>query len=84
MFGVRPSLALNSNLHASTPDTLVGVVLDGIAESAVPGLGAMPGFARSLDDAQVVALVRFLRAQFAPGKPAWTDVEAVVARLRAG
>ena len=84
MFGVRPSLALNSNLYASTPDTLVRVVLAGIAEPAVPALGAMPGFAEALDDAQVVALVSYLRAQFAPGQLAWTGVEAVVARLRAG
>ena len=83
MFGVRPSLALNSNLHAPTPDTLVRVVLHGVAQPAVPALGAMPGFGPSLDDAQVATLVRFLRAQFAPGQPAWTGIEDAVARLRA-
>lgn len=82
-FGVRPSLALNSNLHSGSPDVLIRVVLGGIAEPAVAELGAMPGFAGSLDDAQVAALVRFLRGQFAPGKPAWRDVDARVAALRA-
>ena len=84
MFGVRPSLALNSNLYADTPDTLVRVVLAGIAEPAVPALGAMPGFAGVLGDADVAALVHYLRSQFAPGRPSWTGVEDVVARLRAG
>jgi nicotinate dehydrogenase subunit B len=82
LFGVRPSLALNSNLHAATPDTLIEVVLHGIETPALPALGAMPAFGRMFDDAQVAALVRYLRAQFAPDRPAWSGVEEAVARLR--
>jgi nicotinate dehydrogenase subunit B len=82
LFGVRPSLALNSNLHGVTPDSLIRVILDGIASPALPELGAMPGFRTSLDDAQTAELVRYLRAQFAPGQPAWDGVEQTVARLR--
>ncbi len=82
LFGVRPSLALNSNVHAPTPDTLIRTILHGIAEPALPGLGAMPGFGGHLDDAQVVELVRYIRGQFAPDQPAWTEVEQTVARLR--
>ena len=83
LFGVRPSLALNSNVHAPTPDTLIRVILHGIADPALPELGAMPGFGGSLDDAQVAELVRYIRTQFAPGQPAWADVERTVMSLRA-
>jgi nicotinate dehydrogenase subunit B len=82
LFGVRPSLALNSNLHAATPDSLIRVILEGIENPALPTLGAMPAFGRTFDNAQVTALVRYLRAQFAPDRPAWEDVEQSVTRLR--
>ena len=78
LFGGRPSLALNSNVHSATPDTLVRVVLEGVAGQA----GAMPGFRDSLDDGQVSALIGYVRAQFAPDRPAWSDVHGAVARLR--
>jgi nicotinate dehydrogenase subunit B len=35
-----------------------------------------------MSDAQVAELATFLRKQFAPDKPAWTDVQATVGRLR--
>ena len=82
LFGVRPSLAVNSNVHAPTPDTLIRVILHGIEDPALPELGAMPGFGGNLDDAQVAELVRYIRAQFAPGQPAWTGVERAISRLR--
>ncbi len=82
LFGVRPSLALNSNVHAATPDTLIRVILHGIDDPALPALGAMPGFAASLDDAQVAALVGYIRAQFAPDRPAWQGVTEAVRRWR--
>jgi nicotinate dehydrogenase subunit B len=44
----------------------------------------MPAFKDSLSDEQIVELVSCLRAQFAPEKPAWTDVPAVVNRIRQG
>ena len=81
VFGVRPSLALNSNIHGDTPDTLIRVVLQGV--DAFPEHGAMPGFATQFDDGQVAALVRFVRNQFAPGRPPWEGLEQTVARLRA-
>jgi nicotinate dehydrogenase subunit B len=82
LFGARPSLALNTNLHSSRPDNLVQVILHGIPKPAITDLGYMPGFAGSFSDAQVADLVNYLRAQFAPVKPAWSDVAATVARLR--
>jgi nicotinate dehydrogenase subunit B len=82
LFGSRPSLALNSNLHSDHPDNLVQVILHGIAAPASRDLGTMPAFKAQFSDAQVSELVRYLRGQFAPDKPAWDGIEAAVARLR--
>ncbi|OKO89878.1 aldehyde dehydrogenase [Bradyrhizobium sp. NAS80.1] len=82
LFGSRPSLALNSNLHSATSDNLVQVILHGIAEPVSSDLGYMPAFQASMSDAQVEELVTFLRKQFAPDKPAWTGVRETIARVR--
>lgn len=83
LFGSRPSLALNSNLHSTTSDNLVQVILHGITEPASSDLGYMPAFKSSMSDAQVEELASFLRQQFAPDKPAWTGVRETIARVRA-
>ncbi|MEO6840326.1 MAG: molybdopterin cofactor-binding domain-containing protein [Bradyrhizobium sp.] len=82
LFGSRPSLALNSNLHSATPDNLIQIVLHGISAPVSGDLGYMPAFKDSMSDGQVAGLVSFLRQQFAPGKPPWTDLEAAVGRAR--
>jgi len=82
LFGSRPSLALNSNLHSATPDNLIRVILEGIASPASDNLGYMPGFRDSLSDGQVAELVSWLRQQFAPDKPPWTGVEEAIGRAR--
>jgi nicotinate dehydrogenase subunit B len=84
LFGSRPSLALNSNLHAAIPDNLIRVILDGIATPISSDLGYMPAFKDSLSDGQLAELVSYLRRQFAPEKPAWTDVRVTVNRIRQG
>ncbi len=83
MFGVKPSLALNTAIHAMTPDTVLRVILEGARPPAGLGdLGAMPGFVHHLDDAQVADLVVYLRARFAPDKPAWSGLTETASRLR--
>jgi nicotinate dehydrogenase subunit B len=82
VFGADVPLALNSNLHSTRPDNLLRSILEGIAEPALPGLGAMPGFGESLNNQQIAELARFMRRQFAPGQPAWTNLEQTTARLR--
>ncbi|MGC2775000.1 MAG: molybdopterin cofactor-binding domain-containing protein, partial [Bradyrhizobium sp.] len=82
LFGSRPSLALNSNLHSATPDNLIQVMLHGIMKPASSDLGYMPAFKDHLSDAQLAELVAYLRGQFAPAKPAWTGVDAAVNRIR--
>ena len=44
LFGSRPSLALNSNVHAATPDNLIQVILHGIMAPVSSDLGYMPAF----------------------------------------
>lgn len=82
MFGAKPSLALNTNLHGDKPDNVIQAVLKGIPAPPSNALGDMPGFADSFDDRQVAELVHYLRARFAPDKPAWQGVDEAVARIR--
>jgi nicotinate dehydrogenase subunit B len=84
LFGSRPSLALNSNLHSAVPDNLIQVILHGIASPVSSDLGYMPGFKDSMSNGQLAELVGYLRRQFAPDKPPWTDLPAAVGRVRAG
>ncbi|VFR21840.1 Putative diheme cytochrome c-553 [plant metagenome] len=82
LFGVKPSLASNPNLHAATPDNLLQVVLHGIQQPANEELGYMPGFKDSLDDKQVQDLLGYLRARFAPQAKPWRDTEPAIDRIR--
>jgi nicotinate dehydrogenase subunit B len=82
LFGSRPSLALNSNLHSTAPDNLIQVILHGIAKPAATDLGYMPAFKDSLTDGQIAELAAYLRQQFVPDKPAWTGIQAAVGRIR--
>lgn len=82
LFGSRPSLALNSNLHSAMPDNLIQVILHGIAAPVTSDLGYMPAFKDSLTDGQIAELAAYLRRQFAPDRPGWTDIHATVGRIR--
>lgn len=82
LFGVRPDMATNTNVHADRPDNLIQVILHGIQDPAAEDLGFMPGFAGTLNDQQVGDLVRYLRAEHAADKPAWQKVDDSVARIR--
>jgi nicotinate dehydrogenase subunit B len=82
LFGSRPSLALNSNLHSAAPDNLIQVILHGISAPASSDLGYMPGFKDSFNDRQIAEMVSYLRRQFAPDKPPWTGIDAAIGRLR--
>lgn len=82
LFGSRPSLALNSNLHSAMPDNLIQVILHGIEAPVSSDLGYMPAFKNSLNDEQIAELVSYLRGQFAPDKAPWTDVAGAIGRIR--
>ena len=82
LLGQNIALALNSNLYSAHPDNLLRVILEGIREPATRDIGFMPAFRHNLDDAQVAQLAAWMRQRFAPGKPAWRDLEAASARVR--
>jgi nicotinate dehydrogenase subunit B len=84
LFGSRPSLSLNSNLHSAIPDNLIQVILHGVTSPASSELGYMPGFKDSMSDGQIAELVSYLRQQFAPDKAPWNDVRTAVGRIRNG
>jgi len=60
------------------------VILHGITSPVSSDLGYMPAFKDSMTDDQLAELVIYLRQQFAPDKPAWTNVAASVGRIRQG
>jgi nicotinate dehydrogenase subunit B len=79
---IRPSLALNTNLHSASPNNAVRALLDGLNVPTLGPLGAMPAFRDSFNDQQISALVGYLRARFASDAPEWTNVADISARLR--
>jgi nicotinate dehydrogenase subunit B len=81
---VRPSLALNTNLHSANPNNVLRAILDGVNAPGLGHLGAMPSFRSSFDNRQLADLLAYLRARFASDKPAWSDVPEVTARLKSG
>lgn len=82
LLGVNRPLALSSKLHSERPDNLIRIVLDGVREPASRDIGFMPAFRHSLNERQIVELVAYMRRRFAPGKPAWPQLDATVTRLR--
>jgi nicotinate dehydrogenase subunit B len=67
LLGINTALALNTKLHSNRPDNLLQVILNGIQEPAGKDIGFMP---------------TYMRQRYAPGKPAWGDLPAAVARVR--
>lgn len=80
---VRPELSLNSAVSAPDPVNLIQVVLHGIGKDAAMSGVLMPGFAASLTDNDVAQLAAYLRRSRSH-QPAWSNLEAAVARTRAG
>jgi mono/diheme cytochrome c family protein len=74
-------LDLSLGVHGESPRNLVNVVLHGLPPAEGKTTPMMPGYAGALDDAQVEALVQWLRANLA-GKPHWSDVRRLIAESR--
>ena len=81
MLGGRPALALGSSVTAATPRNAIQIVLNGLQQPPGERGPGMPGFAAALTDAQVAAVLTYVRARFADG-PAWTGLERVVRGIR--
>ena len=80
-FGAMP-LAMSTGLRGESPRNLINVILHGIP---APGDGRtgpmMPGYAGALNDAQVEALVQWMRANLTD-QPPWQDVARLVSASR--
>jgi nicotinate dehydrogenase subunit B len=83
LLGQNIPLELNTNLHSARPDNLLRVILEGVQDPASHAQGFMPPYRDAFDDAQLAQLAAYLRQRFAPGQPAWRDLEAASARVRA-
>jgi len=82
LWGQNRPLALNSNLHSDRPDNVLRIILEGIQAPASAEMGFMPSFAQALSDRQIVEMVNWMRARYAPNQPAWTQTEAVLKSMR--
>jgi mono/diheme cytochrome c family protein len=80
--GVRPvPLAVTSSVNDPTPRNALRIVSEGLhPDSGAPG-AMMPAFAGELTDAQIVAVVRYLRTHFSD-RPPWDDVDGTLRRIR--
>jgi mono/diheme cytochrome c family protein len=75
------SLALSTTISGPDPRNLANIVLAGVRPVEGERSPIMPGFAASMSDAQIAALLNYLRSRFS-SQPAWTGVESVVAEAR--
>jgi mono/diheme cytochrome c family protein len=75
------NLALSTALSSPDPRNAVNIVLSGIRPVQGERSPIMPGFAASMNDGQISALLRFLRARFS-NQPPWSGVEKTVADAR--
>jgi mono/diheme cytochrome c family protein len=74
-------LGLSTALSGPDARNAANIILSGVRPVAGERSSIMPGFADSMNDAQVTALLQFLRARFS-NQPAWNDVEKTVAEAR--
>jgi mono/diheme cytochrome c family protein len=75
------NLGLSTSLSAPDPRNAANVILSGIRPVDGERSPIMPGFASSMTDAQIAALLDYLRTRFSK-QPAWTDVEKNVRDAR--
>lgn len=75
------NLALSTTVRAPDARNAANIVLSGIRAVEGERSAIMPGFANSMNDAQIAALLNYLRARFG-NQPAWTGVEKTVEDAR--
>ena len=75
------NLALSTAVASPDPRNLINIVLSGVRPVEGERSPIMPGFADSMSDAQVAALLNFLRARFGNQAP-WSGVEKTVEDAR--
>lgn len=74
-------LRLSTGISNPDPRNVINTILSGLRPVEGEPSPIMPGFAASLNDAQIAALLDFMRARFS-NQPAWAGVEKIVADAR--
>ncbi len=75
------NLVLSTAISSPDPRNAINIVLSGVRPVEGERSPIMPGFAASMNDEQISALLKYLRARFS-NQPAWTGVEKTVADAR--
>ena len=75
------NLALSTAISSPDPRNAANIVLSGVRPVEGERSPIMPGFADSMDDGQISALLNYLRARFS-NQPAWTGVEKTIENVR--
>jgi len=75
------NLALSTAITSPDPRNLANIVLSGVQAVEGERSPIMPGFAASMTDAQLSALLNYLRARFS-NQPPWGGVEQTVREAR--
>jgi mono/diheme cytochrome c family protein len=76
------NLHLSTGLSAPEPRNAALTILQGLAPREGERSPIMPAFAATLSDAQLAALLDYLRSRFS-ARPPWTDLAGQVAQARA-
>jgi mono/diheme cytochrome c family protein len=75
------NLGLSTAISGPDARNAANIVLSGVRPVEGERSPIMPGFAASMDDGQIAALLTYLRARFS-NQPAWTGVEKTVEDAR--
>jgi mono/diheme cytochrome c family protein len=75
------NLGLSTAISSPDARNAANIVLSGVRPVEGERSPIMPGFAPSMNDGQIAALLDFLRARFS-SQPAWTGLEKTIADAR--
>src|SRR4051794_4369518 len=75
------NLGLSTAISAPDARNAANIVLSGVPPIQGERSPIMPGFAESMDDGQIAALLNFLRARFGK-QPAWTELARTIEDAR--
>jgi mono/diheme cytochrome c family protein len=75
------NLALSTVINGPDARNAANIVLSGVRPVEGERSPIMPGFASSMNDEQIAALLNYLRSRFS-NQPAWTGVEKTIADAR--
>jgi mono/diheme cytochrome c family protein len=76
-------LALSTAMYGPDPKNLINVTMFGLPGAEGEQSPIMPGFAGALTDAQLTALVAYLRQRFSD-QPQWQDIAQLIREARSG